>query len=140
MPRKGVRDMTKERHWRGVINAWHSSGINAAEFCRRHGHKYFQFQDWRRIIQKRDAETAATRRKSVNSKLSRNRHSGRSTRPRQPELDFIQASITDSARAVPVASNDSKVEVVLPCGTVLRITTTCPPQYLLSVVTALENR
>jgi hypothetical protein len=140
MPRKVGRDMTKEQHWRGVVNSWHSSGLTAAEFCRRHGHKYSHFQDWRRIIRKRDAETAAKPRTVIGSKPGRNKHSSRVTSPRQPVPDFVQASITDSARAVPVASNDSKVEVVLPCGTVLRITTTCPPQFLSSVVTALENR
>ena len=140
MPRKGVRDMAKERHWRGVIKSWHSSGITAAEFCRRHGHKYFQFQDWRKIIQKRDAQTAAMQRKGGSSKLNRNQHSARATRPRQPALDFVQASITDSVRASSVLPDESKVEVVLPCGTVLRITTTCPPEFLSTVVAALENR
>lgn len=140
MPQKVGRDMTKEQHWRGVINAWHSSGLTAAEFCRRHGHKYSHFQDWRRTIRKRDAKTATKKRTFIGSKPSLNKHSSRVTNPRQPVPDFVQASITDSARAMPVASNDAKVEVVLTCGTVLRIATNCPPHFLSSVVTALEKR
>jgi hypothetical protein len=62
------------------------------------------------------------------------------TNRRQPVPDFVQASITDSARAIPVASNDAKIEVVLTCGTVLQIATTCLPHFLSSVVTALEKR
>lgn len=140
MPRKAGRDMTKEQHWRGVIKLWHSSGITAAEFCRRHGHKYSHFQDWRRMIRKRDAEIATRQRTAINSKPSRKQHSSTVTSPRLPVLDFVQASITDSARVPPAQLDQSKIEVVLSCGTLLRITTSCPPAFLSSVVAALENR
>jgi hypothetical protein len=45
MPREGSRDLAKEQHWRGVIHEWRSSDKNAADFCRIHGYKYYQFQD-----------------------------------------------------------------------------------------------
>jgi hypothetical protein len=137
MPRKAGRDMTKEQHWRGVINLWHSSGLTGAEFCRRHGHQYCNFQEWRRIIRKRDAESAAKQR-PVSGSTNNNRSRARSHRTPAPA--FVQATLTDSVRAGTVASDDSKVEVVLACGTVLRITTTCPPQFLSAVVAALESR
>lgn len=140
MPRKAGCVSTKEQHWRGVINSWHASGLTAAEFCRRHGHKYSHFQDWRRNIRKRDAKTATQKRTFIDSKPSLSKHSSRVTNPRQPLPDFVQASITDSARAMPVASNDAKVEVVLTCGTVLRVASTCPLHFLSSVVTTLEKR
>ena len=71
MPRKGTRDLAKEQYWRGVIHEWRSSDRNVADFCRRHGYTYSQFQKWQRIIRQRNAEMTIAQRKSVTSNGTR---------------------------------------------------------------------
>jgi hypothetical protein len=75
MPQKGVRDLAKEHHWRGMLKDWQATDLNGAEYCRGHGIKYAQFKDWQKI--KRSADTATPsnwqRRKEGGPKVSRAR-------------------------------------------------------------------
>jgi hypothetical protein len=137
MPRKGVRDLAKEQHWRAVIDEWRSSNKNAADFCRTHGHKYFQFQDWQKIIRDRDAQLAA---QWKNAQSPRAGASRKVQKTKPASAHFVQARITDPLHAKSDLANESKVEILLPCGMVLRITAECSPKFLASVITALENR
>jgi hypothetical protein len=138
MPRKGARDLAKEQYWRDVINEWRSSKKNAADFCRTHGYKYFLFQDWQKVIRARDAELAVEQRKSVRSQ--RPATVRKSRQPKPSRTHFVQAKITGPFHAMPNAANEPRVEVVLSCGTVLKITSECTPEFLASLVIALENR
>lgn len=135
MPRKGTRDLAKERYWRGLIQDWSSSGKSGAEFCRLHGIKYYQLKEWRQVIQKRDAESKPSQQSSVTGERSRK------TRKGKPIFThFVQAKITDSHSAKPIHPNQSPIELTLPCGMVMRVASACSPDFLASVVTALENR
>ena len=117
MPPSGQRDLAKEHYWRRVI------------------------QEWRRVIQKRDAESAAAQRKSNNSGSRRAKTVRKIQNAKQSQAHFMPARIIDCATAEPAdVSAQSKVEVVLPCGTVLRITPDCSSVFLASVLTVLENR
>lgn len=56
MPAKYYVDPEKERFWRAEIEKWQNSGLSGGEFCRRRGHKYTLFADWRAKLRKRDAQ------------------------------------------------------------------------------------
>ena len=59
MPPHPMRDLAKERRWRGIIAKWQASGISMTEFCRRNDVLYRDFSNWRRIIRVRDLEPEA---------------------------------------------------------------------------------
>ncbi len=140
MPRIGTRDLAKERYWRGIIQDWISSGKSGAEFCRLHGLKWYLLKGWRKNIQTRDAELATARRvKSLHS-TTRAPVSKAPKTKKQLLPQFVSAIITDSHAAKAPASHESTIELILQCGMVLRITPACRPDFLLSIVTALENR
>jgi hypothetical protein len=140
MPRRGTRDLAKERYWRGIIQDWISSGKSGAEFCRLHGLKWYLLKEWRKNIQKRDADMA-TARQRVKSSRSTNPSPVSKTPKKMPSLaQFVPAVITDSHPAKTPASNESTIELILSCGMMLRITSACRPDFLSSIVTALENR
>jgi hypothetical protein len=143
MPRKGVRDLAKEQQWRAVMQEWQASGESGAAFCRRHGYRYFQFQDWQRIIRARDEELAADQRKVARTKSRTNRFERGvklTAQPKSSAIGFVPANITDARSDISALLNEAKIEVVLPCGIVVRSTSACSPNFLSSVVASLENR
>jgi hypothetical protein len=133
MPRKGARDPAKEQYWRNVLDEWRVSEESAAVFCRRHGYKYYLFQDWRRVVAQRDAERAAavTKRRSNKARRTRKHSNDRLA-------DFVPARLIETPPAPP--SVNVNMEVVLRCGMIVRITSECRPDFVSSVVAALENR
>ena len=40
----------RARHWRGLVDAWETSGLSQAEFCRRRGVKAVTFGWWKRRL------------------------------------------------------------------------------------------
>ena len=144
MPRIGARDMAKEHHWRGVLKDWQASALNGAEFCRSHEINYSQFKDWQKIIRRRDAETAvSTARKSGWPKGKPRKNAAKRVKQQSSistrKIAFVAAKIKE-----PVVVSDStrtaEMEIILRCGTVLRIDSNCEPNFLSMVVAALENR
>jgi hypothetical protein len=133
MPRKGARDMAKEQHWRSVLQKWRLSELTGAEFCRVHNFRYDQFQDWRKVIRLRDAEDLAEQRKAAKSKLFRPNET-------TPALGFVQAKIADVPAITPSATSDFHIEIVLACGTMLRVNSKCPTEFLMVILSALEER
>jgi hypothetical protein len=134
MPRKGGRDMVKEQHWRDVLKEWRTSGVSGAEFCRVHGIKYDQFHDWRKVIGVRDAEELAAQRRASKAQAVR-----------RVEMDsqvpsFVQARIAEASCVGANDTSDSRIEIVLLCGTLVRVNPKCSLEYLMSVVSALEER
>jgi hypothetical protein len=136
MPRKGMRDLAKEQHWRGVIRELRSSEISVAAFCRLHGHKYHQLQEWQRIIRERDAELASVQRKLAGPRPTR----AAARTSTQDVVHFVPAKITDSLTERPALPSQPSIELVLRCGVRLRITPACPPEFLSLIVTSLEKR
>jgi hypothetical protein len=53
-----ARDEDKERQWRRWIGEWQASGLSALAFCKRRGLTVGSFYTWRRVLQRRDADTA----------------------------------------------------------------------------------
>lgn len=144
MPRKGVRDLAKEHHWRDLLKAWQASELNGAEFCRRHNVKYAQFKDWQKIIRRRDAEKLASakgKRGLSKGKLGKNPaaaslESGATSR----RVAFVAATLTATQHVAPELGTADGISIVLRCGTMLRIPAGCRPDFVSSVVAALENR
>ncbi len=140
MPRKGTRDLAKERYWRGIVQEWKSSGKSGAEFCRLHGLKWYLLKEWQKNIQKRDAEMATTKQRGKALRSANQSTVTQTPKKTQSLTQFVPAIITDSHPAKPLALNESTIELILPCGMILRITSACRPEFLSSIVTALENR
>lgn len=144
MPRKGSRDLAKEHHWRGVLKDWQASAVNGAEYCRRHAINYTQFKDWQKIIRRRDAEPSSTSRKSGWPK-------GKPRKKKVAQIPdsssaaslgagFVSVKLKDSAPVATPPSSSADMEIILRCGTILRITSLCQPSFVSSMVTALEER
>ncbi len=49
----------KEQMWRRWIEEWRASDLTVRAFCGRHGLAVRSFYTWRRLLQQRQAETAA---------------------------------------------------------------------------------
>ncbi|MBS09710.1 MAG: IS66 family insertion sequence hypothetical protein [Alteromonas sp.] len=45
----------REQNWQSVVDAWQSSHLSGAAFCREHGLVYHQFQYWQQKL--RDSES-----------------------------------------------------------------------------------
>jgi hypothetical protein len=54
------RDPKREAFWRGVMRRFKTSGLNIRNFCARERLTEPRFYAWRRAIQERDAERAAS--------------------------------------------------------------------------------
>jgi len=146
MPRKGTRDLAKEHHWRGVLNDWQASASSGAEYCRRYAINYVQFKDWQKVIRRRDAApptpTLAKRKSGWTKGKPRKtaaQRVGKSSSSASCEVGFVAARLKDPP-SVPAARGDAEMEIVLRCGTVLRINSACQPAFLSTVVAVLENR
>ena len=144
MPRKGERDIAKERMWRGIIRDCQESGLSAPQYCTRENLKYTTFADWRRTISERDAEAKRTR--------STPNRSGQSSRIKKNLIedpvdnqvastvlpDFVPVSLIESRQQAPPVDTQSSLEVVLTSGIVLRVRSDCSLRLLQSVVSVLE--
>jgi hypothetical protein len=140
MPQKGVRDLTKEHHWRGVLKDWQATDLNGAEYCRGHGIKYAQFKDWQKIIRRRDTEQLAAPKRGWPKGKSRERGGAQArslSTPDKEAVGFVAAKVTDQS---PVSPPTGSIEILLRCGTLLRINSLCQPGFISSVVSALESR
>jgi hypothetical protein len=121
MPKKGERDPIKERYWRKVLADWRASGMFAKEYCIKHNVHYNNFVNWRKRIPERDAEFANE----------------------QESLDtvcFAPVRVSNSEAATDrVACEISLIamEVALPNGIVLRLSSTCPMKLVSDVVSLL---
>ena len=125
--------MAKEQHWRSVLQKWRLSELTGAEFCRVHDVRYDQFQDWRKVIRLRDAEGVAEQRKAAKSKLFRRTET-------TPAVGFVQAKIADTPATAASATSDFRIEIVLASGIMVRVNSTCSTEFLMGIVSALEER
>ena len=51
------RDERKERQWRRWIGEWRTSGLSVRSFCSRRRLAETRFYAWRRVLDRRDAQT-----------------------------------------------------------------------------------
>lgn len=131
MPQKGKRDLAKERYWRGVIADWEASGLTGAEYCRRHEIGYWQFQHWRKRLPRKDAADVVPR-SGKGRRVKTQSH-------KEKSVEFLPVHLVDKPEPETFKS-PATVKVVLRCGTVLRINSDCPPEFLSSIISVLENR
>jgi len=157
MPPHPMRDLAKERRWRGTIAKWQASGISMTEFCRLNDVPYRDFMNWRRIIQARDLEPdAPTRNYSRDKKRAMRAKSterppawagngsallpkARAHRLSPESVKFAEIQVVDSA-STGVRGEDAVLEIVLPNGICLRTKPGCSLNFLSSVISALEKR
>jgi hypothetical protein len=138
MPPHPMRDLAKERRWRGTIAKWQASGVSMTEFCRQNDVPYRDFMNWRRIIQVRDLEPGAPTRNYSRDKKRAMR--AKSTNgPPAPRVEFAEIQVVDSP-STKVRGEDAVLEIVLPDGTCLRTKPGCSLNFLSSVISALEKR
>jgi transposase-like protein len=57
---KQQRDPARERCWRRVLADFRASGLGVREYCSRHGLAESAFHYWRRELERRAAEVAAS--------------------------------------------------------------------------------
>jgi hypothetical protein len=54
-----ARDGRKEQQWRRRISQWRASGLSLRAFCARYGLATASFYHWRRVLERRAAESPA---------------------------------------------------------------------------------
>jgi hypothetical protein len=52
------RDAAKEKFWRRMVRRWRHSGLTVRAFCEQHQLSEASFYGWRRVLARRDQETA----------------------------------------------------------------------------------
>lgn len=113
---KYERDADKEAFWRLAIREQQDSGLSVRAFCAREGLTQSNFYAWRRQLARRDAE-------------------GGSEQAGSPK--FVEVMPPE---VPPVATSDevpSPLELMLPCGVVVRVPDRFDAKILRRVVEAL---
>jgi hypothetical protein len=127
--RRAKFDIEKDKRWRKIIADWQASGLNMTAFCRRENVKLGSLCDWRRTIQRRDAEAA-----------------GKSRKPSLAKVSPQPVRTTDSDTFVPVVLTgptnsetlEAAMEITLRSGTRVAVREHCSPGLLASVLRLLE--
>lgn len=147
MPRRGHRDWAKEKYWYKIFADWELSALSAAEYCRRNGIKYHQFIDWQKRRRKQAAElerrTQQERRELQQRAAERKKQEAakaKSSRTVEAEHNLVQVTITDDSRAQVGQGNGPSLEIVLQCGTIIRVNADCSTGLLSTVLSVLEDR
>jgi hypothetical protein len=144
MPRPGDRDFIKERYWRRAFADWKISALTAAEYCRRHSIKYWQFLDWQKTLRKRDIEierrTAELRKEHKQKLADCKKTQAVKTEETKSACapDFVPVSVTEKVPNSTVQSNG--LEIVLPCGTSIRLHDRGSLDLFSAALAVLENR
>lgn len=124
-------DIAKDRKWRKIIADWQASGLNMTAFCRRENVRLGSFCDWRRVIQKRDAEMASTKKPFV--KETSVGHYNKKT----SDETFARVVLTDQPTK---EASSPALEISLRNGVTVSVHENCSPALLSVVVTILEGR
>jgi hypothetical protein len=121
MPKKGERDPIKERYWRKVLADWHASGMFAKEFCIKNNIHYNNFVNWRKRLPEREPGVADEREPLETVCFAPVRVVGSESTIANPASDRSAAAL----------------EVALPNGVVLRLSSNCPMKLVSDVVSLL---
>ncbi len=123
-------DVAKDKRWRKIIADWQASGLNMTAFCRRDNVKLGSLCDWRRVIQRRDAEIAAKKKPMANTTAG-NRNDKAVTE------DFARVVLTGQPEKAPTKH---ALEISLRNGVTVAVQENCSPALLSVVVSLLEGR
>lgn len=125
-------DIAKDKKWRKIIADWQASGLNMSAFCRRENVKIGSLCDWRRVIQKRDAEMAS-KRKPASMKEASVDHCDKQF----PDPAFARVVLTDQPAK---EASRKALEITLRNGVTVSVQENCSPALLSVVVSLLEGR
>ena len=110
-----------EKYWRKVVEDWRGSSLTIKQFAEERNLAYKQLCFWR---QRFDGG------KTLNNK----------SKPVLETADFAPVCIVDDQNEpVKPVNTLSMLEIVLLCGRTVRFNTRCQPEYLSSLVSALEG-
>jgi len=134
MARKGERDPKRERFWRALLSRRQRSGLSARGFCRRERLSEASYYYWRREVARRDREQCPPprRKRAFRSALHATTRNPRAAS--QPL--FRELTIPGG----PSPSVDTGLEIVLPDGCRVRVTSQVDRHLLADVLAALEAR
>jgi transposase len=120
------RDPAREKFWRRTIRRQQRSGLTVRDFCGREGLKDWTFRWWRQELARRDRQP---------STAIRGDQEGAST---EAAPVFLPVRVVDleaaSSRAAP------RIEIVLPTGSIVRVSSGFDPPTLGHVLAVLEGR
>ncbi len=120
-----MRSEAKERHWRGQVSGWQSSGLGIRAYCQQHQLSEANFHAWRRELARRDQLTppaCTTATPSVND-------TSVSQPQKSPSVTWMPVTLTEAIAPV--------IEVQLPSGVQLRIP--CGIESLEAILAALQR-
>jgi hypothetical protein len=111
-----------EKYWRKIVEDWRDSGLTIRQFAEERNLAYKRLCFWR---QKFDGGKTLI---------------GRSNSVLETVADFAPVCVIDNQNEPAKSVNTlSMLEIVLLCGRTLRFNNRCQPEYLSSVVSALEG-
>lgn len=134
-----------EANWRKILAEWRSSGLTAAEYCRRRQIIYWQFAQRRQKIEKLDAKLERAAQNSLKLQEQQNtdmKNFRAAQKNEENSVEFAQVILTENkhARAKPlIVSERQDVELSLPSGIVVRLDR-CTSNFLCSLISDLEKR
>lgn len=129
-----VRDLAKERFWRGALKRCAASGLNVRTFCRRERLSEASFYAWRRTIAERAGEKHRTV-QAIGQTRQPQQVSRRASLPRvgcQPPPSFLPVIVSSRE------SNGVAITIELAGGRLLRLPETICAARFSELVAALE--
>jgi len=140
MPKRGQRDLAKEKYWRKIIEQFKESGLSGQAFCGLKKLKYTTFADWRREIAARDAEKQSGRRskfgRASRVKSSSNGIKAASSQPANFAEINVVSDKTEETKIVPVGT----IDIILTSGITLRVPQTSSLKFTSSLLSVLEGK
>ena len=127
-----VRDDKKEAFWRGQIEKWQASGLSKRAFCLRENLSQSSFGAWCRELRIRDREFNS----NANAAALLSKQDDRKASPFVP-LHILPDELRPS-RIEPPA--ESKIEVLLPGGCIIRLGRDSDFSLVKELVEALEAK
>jgi hypothetical protein len=142
-----MRDVARERRWRGVLQRFTRSGLGVRAFCRREKLAESAFYFWRGEIGRRDDELPNPSRPAANARLTATAPAphahlaaGCPTHARTgPSPSFLPVHVREvkpQGAAVP----ETSITLELAGGRLLRLPEMIPAERLAEIIAALEVR
>jgi hypothetical protein len=132
------RNPTKERYWRELVQKQRRSGLTARQFCLHEDLDESSFYHWRRELRMRDLE-----RSQVAEQCARSTAHSIALHPNTSQaIERRSAQSSESPVFMPIRVAEDRtvcLEVVLECGTTLRIPAGFDRDTLSDVLEVLER-
>lgn len=109
----------REKHWRGLVRRWRASGLNQADFCRKHRLSIPAFRWWKQELERRDAR----------NRKAHDRPAGTAA------AHFLPVKVVQTPHP---ESRSGLVELELQGGRILRVRPGFDPDLLVKIISVLE--